>query len=114
MKNYRSCLGITLVEVLIIVTVVSILAAISIPIFSKYARARNLGGSMVVNLPNGHKLVNATWKENQLWYLVRPMRSGEVPEVSKFLEKSVAGLFQGKIIFKESNDLLPEAPAQSR
>jgi hypothetical protein len=30
---------------------------------------RNYGGSETINLPVGDKLVNITWKENELWLL---------------------------------------------
>ena len=66
-------------------------------------RAKQYGGTMQVNLPPGQKLVNATWKdENQLWYLMRPMREGEKPEVVTFKEDSSFGLVEGTVVFVES------------
>lgn len=66
-------------------------------------RAKQYGGTMQVNLPPGQKLVNATWKEgSQLWYLMRPMREGEKPEVVTFKEDSSFGLVEGTVVFTES------------
>ena len=32
--------------------------------------ARKFGGTMNVELPEGYKLQEATWKDDELWYLV--------------------------------------------
>lgn len=57
---------------------------------------------MTVNLPKGQKFVNATWKESELWYVTRTMRSNEVSETFTFQEKSSYGMIEGKVIFVES------------
>jgi hypothetical protein len=71
------------------------------PACSSNNMAKNFGGTMTVNLPPGQKLVTATWKDDEFWYLARPMRLGEVPETSTFQEKSSAGLVEGKVILIE-------------
>lgn len=65
-------------------------------------RARAFGGTMNFDLPNGKKLVTVTWKEADMWYLIRPMRSNEVAETYEFCEKSCYGMIQGKIVINES------------
>lgn len=65
-------------------------------------RARSLGGSMTIELPQNTKLVNATWKQDDLWYLMRPMQAGEKAETLLFKESSSFGLLQGTVTFKES------------
>ncbi len=69
-------------------------------------RARSYGGTIEINLPPSTKLVTATWKETaDLWYLHRPMRTGEVPEISIFQQESGGALIfsgEGKVIFRES------------
>lgn len=65
-------------------------------------RAKNWGGSVNVTLPPGTKLVTATFKEANLWYLVRPMHENESPEMSVFQEQSNFGVYNGRIIFNES------------
>lgn len=64
-------------------------------------RARNLGGTATVTLPCGQKLLNATWKDSDLWILRRDMRPGEVAESYVFAEDSAYGALEGKIILKE-------------
>ncbi len=38
----------------------------------------------VVTLERGMKLVNISWNQSALWYVVRPMRAGEVAERYEF------------------------------
>lgn len=64
-------------------------------------RAREYGGTAEVVLPAGQKLVIATWKDDNLWYLTRPMRQDEKPEIYEFTESSSFGVFEGKVIIKE-------------
>jgi hypothetical protein len=64
--------------------------------------AKGWGGTATVELPVGEKLIEATWKDEQLWYLTRPMREDESPETFKFQEKSSYGVVEGTVIFKES------------
>lgn len=64
-------------------------------------RAEDFGGTTIIDLPVGQKLVMATWKQSDLWYLTRPFRPGEVPEVQTFQESSSFGVLNGKVVFKE-------------
>jgi hypothetical protein len=65
------------------------------------SRAKYWGGKEEFNLPANKKLVNVTWKDNAMWYLVRGMRNGEVAETYEFCEKSGFGMIEGKVIIKE-------------
>lgn len=69
-------------------------------------RARSYGGTLEINLPPSTKLVSATWKDTaDLWYLHRPMRAGEIPEISTFQQENGGALIftgEGKVIFRES------------
>ena len=103
--------GLTLIEILVVVSLIGLLSSIVfVGVFNKQARVRGMGGKMVVELPPDHKLVHVTWKEQQLWYLVRPMRPGEYPETNQFKEKSASGVMKGEVVFKESVKALAEAP----
>lgn len=64
-------------------------------------RARNWGGKETVILPKGKKLINVTWKQDELWYLVRERHENETPEVYEFAEKSSWGILEGKVEFVE-------------
>jgi hypothetical protein len=63
--------------------------------------ARNYGGTAEIHLPVGKKLVNVTWKEGELWYLLRNKKEGEVPERYEFKEDSVGGIWEGTVILIE-------------
>ncbi|HWY34503.1 MAG TPA: hypothetical protein VNX68_07645 [Nitrosopumilaceae archaeon] len=65
-------------------------------------RARNYGGSETVTLDAGQKVVNVTWKEDDMWILTRPMRAEEVAETCKFQEKSSYGIMNGTITIVET------------
>lgn len=65
-------------------------------------RARQFGGTMKVALPCDTKLVTATWKQDNLWYLTRAAREGEAPEDQTLYEDSNFGIANGKVLFDES------------
>jgi len=65
-------------------------------------RSRVWGGTTTQNLPRGQKVLNATWKESNLWVLVRPMHENENAERYEFIESSAYGALEGKVIFIES------------
>lgn len=65
-------------------------------------RAKNFGGNMTVKLKPGEKLVMATWKGDNLFYLTEPMEDGYVPKVKKFYEDSSYGVLQTTVSFVES------------
>lgn len=62
---------------------------------------RNFGGSTVIKLEPGEKLVEATWKDNNIWYLVEPMEDNYVPKTKVFKENSNAGMLEGSVTFIE-------------
>ena len=64
--------------------------------------ARTYGGKMTIELPKGEKLINATWKEANLFYLTEPMEEGYVPKSKKFRESSNFGVWESEITFVES------------
>ncbi len=78
-----------------------ILFAVVLSACTENSRARNFGGSGTIAVPCGQKVVNATWKETNLWYLTRPMREGEVPETYSFSESSQFGVLEGAMTIKE-------------
>jgi hypothetical protein len=88
----------TMVEIAIIALVAMSLALIAC---SENDQARNHGGTMTVQLPPGEKLVNVTWKDNDLWYLTRKRKEGEVTESLVFREKSGMGWSQGTVVLNE-------------
>ena len=63
--------------------------------------ARKFGGSTTIELPAGEKLIEATWKDDNLWYLTEPMESGYVPKTKIFREDSSWGMLKGEVKFVE-------------
>jgi hypothetical protein len=84
------------------ILLISILTLISFTSCTENYRAKRLGGKMTVELAPNTKLINATWKDSDLWVLTREMKLLEQPEIYKFAEKSTYGLFEGEITFVET------------
>lgn len=78
-----------------------VLALVSLPACQNSV-VRKVGGSMTVNIPCGQKLVTASWKQDDLWYLTRPMPLSEDPSLLTYQEKSLWGALEGQVIFAES------------
>ncbi|RJQ27765.1 hypothetical protein C4565_04740 [Candidatus Parcubacteria bacterium] len=64
-------------------------------------RIRNFGGTGTYELPAGKKLVNATWKDDNLWILTRDMTPKDTLQTYTFSESSSFGVWEGTIILKE-------------
>ena len=58
---------------------------------------------MNVNLPMCRRLITATWKESDLWYLTEPMGKNK-PRTTTFKEISNYGINQGSVSFIEKCD----------
>lgn len=65
-------------------------------------RTRQFGGKMNIKLPKGERLLTATWKEADLFYLTEPMDSDYVPKNKKFIESSSFGVWESEITFIET------------
>jgi len=65
-------------------------------------QSRAYGGNEEIILPKGQRLITATWKELNLWYLTEPMPEGYIPIPKVFTEKSNYGIFEGTVTFIES------------
>ena len=63
--------------------------------------ARKYGGKLKIELPKGEKLMMATWKEANLFYLTEPMDSGYIPKNKVFRESSSFGVWESEITFVE-------------
>ena len=63
---------------------------------------REYGGTTTITLQPGEKLVEATWKDDgNIWYLTEPMDSDYIPKTKTFVESSIFGVMEGKVIFIE-------------
>ena len=62
---------------------------------------RTMGGTTKIELESGERLVEVTWKGDDIWYLVEPMDSNYIPKIKTFKESSRIGVLEGKVIFYE-------------
>lgn len=62
---------------------------------------KEFGGECTIELSPGQRLVEATWKDANLWYLTETMDSDYVPKVKIFKESSLLGVAEGKVVFIE-------------
>jgi hypothetical protein len=81
--------------------ILSLIAALAFASCTENERAKTFGGTMNVDLPPNTEFVSATWKTEELWYIHRPRKSGETPDVVTMQEDSKFGLIEGKVIFTE-------------
>lgn len=63
--------------------------------------ARQFGGKMTIVLPEGKRLVNATWKQDNLWYLIEDRAADQTPRKLLFQESSSFGVMEGTVTFVE-------------
>jgi hypothetical protein len=63
---------------------------------------RTYGGTSEIKLPKGEKLVMATFKNNNIWFLTESMDSDYIPKTKHMYESSLMGVFEGEVIFYES------------
>ena len=52
---------------------------------------------MTLELPANQKLEEITWKDDNLWYLTRPMREDEEAEIHTFQASTAWGVFEGTV-----------------
>ena len=60
------------------------------------ARARHWGGTEKIELKKHEVLLNATWKESNLWVLTQDT----ITKVNHFREHSSYGVMEGEILLK--------------
>ena len=82
--------------------VVCLIAAFALTSCTEQARVKNFGGEMTINLPAGEKLMMATWKSEDLFYLTEPMEEDYQPKTKFFREASSFGIIEGTVKFVES------------
>ena len=79
----------------------SLLLSILIVSCTENQMAKQFGGTMKVDLPPNTEFVSATWKNDELWYIHRPRKAGETPDIITMQEDSNFGLVEGKVQFNE-------------
>lgn len=69
-------------------------------------RVKLFGGVMTLDLPCDTKLFEITWKDNNLWYAVRPMTPADSVTTYVFQESSSFGVNEGKVVVRECRVLV--------
>lgn len=72
-----------------------LIVALAMTSCTENARVRRWGGDGTLTLPKGQKLVNVTWKGDQIWYLTRPMTTQDSCQTYTFHESSSWGVMEG-------------------
>lgn len=67
--------------------------------------AKNFGGNMTLELEPNQKLETITWKDDNLWYLTRPMNEEDVAETHTFRQSSEFGIMEGTVTVVETKDM---------
>lgn len=81
---------------IIISTLAVILAASMFSSCTANTRAKNWGGKETIEIKPNERVVNLTWKNDQLWILTEDTVTHQL----HFREKSAWGLIEGEINFK--------------
>ena len=77
-------------------TILIIAVALGLYSCTANVRARHWGGTEKIVLEDHEVLLNATWKENELWVLTKDT----ISNVSHFREHSSWGVVEGEVQFK--------------
>lgn len=89
-----------------IIITVGIILVIAVSLFwillPENTVVRKLGGTLEIEIEPGQKVMMATFKESDLFYMTEPMDSGYIPKVKTLHEKSKYGLIESKVKFIES------------
>lgn len=65
-------------------------------------RARNFGGTMEVKVKPGYKVTMATWKGDNLFYMIEEMDPAYEPKEKTLVEDASFGILETKVVFVES------------
>lgn len=65
-------------------------------------RARTFGGIAIIEVEKGQKVMMATWKNNDLFYMTEEMEPDYRPHDKTLVESSSFGIIESKVVFKES------------
>ena len=83
------------------ILVVAAIGAFTMALTGCQATTKNLGGNTTITLEPGKKLEEITWKDDDLWYLTRPMTEDDIAETHTFQQSSNWGVLEGTVIIIE-------------
>lgn len=65
-------------------------------------RVRQFGGTATIDVEPGYRVMMATWKGDDLFYMIEEMPEDYVPHNKTLVESSSWGVIESKTVFKES------------
>jgi len=84
-----------------LLTIIGVFCLIALSACTQNQRAKSFGGQAEYVLPKGEKLVETSWKGENLWIMTRPMKEGEEAITYKMHEESSYGFVEGTVVIKE-------------
>ena len=81
----------------IVILLIALFATACCTSCTQNQRAKSWGGNATVKVPEGTEFVNVTWKNDNLWVLVKDLKTGDY----KFYEESSWGLLEGTYTIKD-------------
>lgn len=80
----------------------ALIAMLAISSCTQNQRARNFGGTMEIKVKPGYKVTMATWKNDDLFYMMEKMDSSYIPTEKILVEDASFGVLETKVKFIES------------
>lgn len=69
--------------------------------FSSNFVAKQFGGKTTIELKEGEKFINATWKDNNIWIITEKNKENTKQKEYKMKEYSNFGVLEGEVTIKE-------------
>ncbi|MFA5071333.1 MAG: hypothetical protein WC511_03070 [Candidatus Pacearchaeota archaeon] len=83
-------------EKLLVICLIAVIVIGVAGLFLPNTFAKAFGGTLEISTPKGFTALNVTWKNSDLWVLMKNDSTGELV----FQEYSRFGILQGKVIIK--------------
>lgn len=64
--------------------------------------SKHFGGTYTINIEENKKLVNVTWKDEQIWLLTKKSNISDISETYEFKEDSRFNVIEGTVVIKEN------------
>lgn len=71
-------------------------------IYNTQFGSKHFGGTYTINLEKNKKLMNITWKDDQLWLLTKKSVASDISETYEFREDSKYNILEGTVVIKEN------------
>lgn len=84
------------------ICIVCLASILSFSSCTENQRARTFGGTAIIEVEKGQKVMMATWKDEDLFYMTEEMEPDYRPHDKTLVESSSFGLIESKVVFKES------------